>query len=164
LIKKIHISVQSLVMYVNRTGDIESLFTGSLRKVEGARAHIKIQKSRSVEYRKEIKISHIEKTKYVELEIKGRIDGVFTYPEKTIVDEIKTTNRDPMQFEKNENPVHWTQIKVYSYLYALKHNLGKIFSQLTYFHRETSEVKERGQSFPNSGRCLNYQIRTIFYS
>lgn len=145
--KKIHISVRSLVMHVASTGDLENLFTGSHRKAEGIRAHVKIQKLRPEEYVKELAIFHIEKTKHFDLEIKGRIDGVFTYPEKVIVEEIKTTHRELSFFTKEENSKHWGQVKVYSYFYALEHKLEKIFSQLTYYHLGTGEIKEIVKEF-----------------
>jgi DNA excision repair protein ERCC-2 len=145
--KILHLSVRSLVMYVTTTGDLESTFTGSSRLAEGIRAHVKVQKSRPKEYSKEVTISHTEQTDHVELEIKGRIDGVFDYPDKVIVDEIKTTHKDLSSFEKKENAKHWCQVKVYAYFYALQHGLEAIFSQLTYYHLGTGEIKEIVKEF-----------------
>ena len=156
--KKIHISVRSLIMHVTKAGDLESSFTGPLRQTEGIRAHVKVQKSRPKEYTKELTISHIEETQHVELEIKGRIDGVFNYPEKVIVDEIKTTYRELSFYDNNENPKHWAQVKVYSYFYALEHNLEIIFSQLTYYHLGTGEIKEIVKEFKID------ELKTFFLS
>ncbi|MCK5313433.1 MAG: PD-(D/E)XK nuclease family protein, partial [Desulfobacteraceae bacterium] len=145
-------------MHVTITGDLESSFIGPLRQTEGIRAHVKIQKSRPKEYTKELTISHIEKTKHVELEIKGRIDGVFKYPEKVIVDEIKTTRRELSSYDKNETPRHWGQVKVYSYFYAREHALETIFSQLTYYHLGTGEIKEIVKEFKID------ELKTFFLS
>ncbi|MCK5096620.1 MAG: hypothetical protein KAR45_00875, partial [Desulfobacteraceae bacterium] len=156
--KKIYISVRSLIMHVTKAGDLESSFTGPLRQTEGIRAHVKVQKSRPKEYTKELTISHIEETQHVELEIKGRIDGVFNYPEKVIVDEIKTTYRELSFYDNNENPKHWAQVKVYSYFYALEHALETIFSQLTYYHLGTGEIKEIVKEFKID------ELKTFFLS
>ncbi len=134
-------------MHVTRTGDLESTFAGFSRQAEGVRAHVKIQKSRPKEYTKELTISHIEKTKHADIEVKGRIDGVFTYPEKIIIEEIKTSYKELSFYEKQENQRHWAQVKVYSYFYALEHNLEKIYSQLTYYHLGTSEIREIVKEF-----------------
>lgn len=145
--KKIHISVRSLISHVHRAGDLESSFAGPARQLEGIRAHVRVQKLRPKEYSKEVTIFHTEKTKDVELEIQGRIDGVFSYPDKVIVDEIKTTLKELSFFDKNENLRHWAQVKVYSYFYALEQNLDTIFAQLTYYHIGTNEIKEIVKAF-----------------
>ena len=132
---------------MHRAGDLESSFAGPARQLEGIRAHVRVQKLRPKEYSKEVTIFHTEKTKDVELEIQGRIDGVFSYPDKVIVDEIKTTLKELSFFDKNENLRHWAQVKVYSYFYALEQNLDTIFAQLTYYHIGTNEIKEIVKAF-----------------
>ena len=90
----LQISVRALVEYVLRTGDLEPAFSGSGNPVDAIRAHQKIQRSRGVEYTPEVTITHrVEAEKFL-LDIQGRIDGIFIYQDRVVVDEIKTTNKD----------------------------------------------------------------------
>ena len=122
-------------------------FFGSIRPVEAIRAHQKIQKSRPKEYSSEITVSHTLETDKFLLDVNGRIDGVFEYPGRVIIDEIKTTTRELDFYEHNDNIFHWGQVKSYAYIYAAKHNLEVIETQLTYYNIETKESREIRRSF-----------------
>jgi len=122
-------------------------FFGSIRPVEAIRAHQKIQKSRPKEYSSEITVSHTLETDKFLLDVNGRIDGVFEYPGGVIIDEIKTTTKDPDFYEHNDNIFHWGQVKSYAYIYAAQHNLEVIEAQLTYYNIETKESREFRRSF-----------------
>ena len=86
-------------------------FLGSSRPAEAIRAHQKIQNSRPATYQPEVSISHQVETDRFRLIIGGRIDGVYAGPDRTIIEEIKTTTRNPAYFEKNQQPAHWAQVK-----------------------------------------------------
>ncbi|MCP3925620.1 MAG: ATP-dependent DNA helicase [Desulfobacterales bacterium] len=144
--RKLFVSVRTLVKYVSRSGDIESTFMGSNRMVDGIKAHLKIQKSRPNEYTREVTILHeIEQDDFT-LVINGRMDGLYEYPDHVIIDEIKSTYKDPSWFEHNENQKHWSQVKVYAYLYASKNSLESINTKVTYYNLVTEEVKEYDKS------------------
>ena len=91
---KIQITVRTLVEHTHRSGDLESVFMGSKRPVEGIKMHQMIQKTRHDEYIREVPIYHEMETEHLSLMITGRIDGVFENPDRIIIDEIKTTYRD----------------------------------------------------------------------
>ncbi len=148
--KKLHIAVRELVGHVLRSGDLELEFLSSSRPVEGIRAHQKIQRARPDNYIPEVTVSYQIETDRFILGIGGRIDGVYQYADRVVVDEIKTTTRDPASFEKKENKLHWAQVKVYAYIYACENGLDKIDTQLTYCHLDTGEIKEFGRSFIQS--------------
>ena len=140
--RELKIAVRELVAYVLRSGDLVFEFLGSSRPVEAIRAHQKIQNSRPASYQPEVTIAHQVETDRFRLGISGRIDGVYTTSDSTIIEEIKTTTRDPAYFEKNENPVHWGQVKTYAYIYGHQHGLDQITIQLTYYQIDTGKQHE----------------------
>ncbi len=144
---KLQITVRTLVEHALRSGDLEPVFLGSKRPVEGIQAHQKLQKTRPPEYVREIPIYHEIETEHLLLSITGRIDGVYEHPDRIIIDEIKTTYGNLDLLEKYENPLDWGQVKTYAYLYAIKHNLDEIDAQVTYYQLNTGEIRELRFSF-----------------
>jgi DNA excision repair protein ERCC-2 len=144
---ELKIGVRELVEHVLRSGDLTFEFLGSSRPVEAIRAHQRIQKSRPDTYQPEVSISHQVETDRFRLIIGGRIDGVYTEPNRTLIEEIKTTTRNPDYFEKNEQPVHWGQIKTYAYIYASARGLDEISTQLIYYQIDSAEVREVKRRF-----------------
>jgi len=144
---ELKIAVRELVEHVFRSGDLIFEFLGSSRPVDAIRAHQKIQNSRPDTYQPEVSISHLIETDQFCLNIGGRIDGVYAEPDRTIIEEIKTTTRDPNYFEKNENPIHWAQVKTYAYIYGHQQGLEEIITRLTYYRIDTAEVREYELTF-----------------
>ncbi|MFW6374617.1 MAG: PD-(D/E)XK nuclease family protein, partial [Thermodesulfobacteriota bacterium] len=141
------ISVRGLVEHMLRAGDLSLEFAGPLRAVEGIRAHQKIQRSRPETYRSEIPVSHHAETDTLVLEIRGRIDGVDALPDRVVVEEIKSTRRPLAVLIQNENPVHWGQLKLYAYLYALKEHIEQVQTHLTYYQVDTGETRTVTRDF-----------------
>jgi DNA excision repair protein ERCC-2 len=144
---ELKIAVRELVENVLRSGDLVFEFLGSSRPVEGIRAHQKIQNSRPDTYQPEVSISHQIETDRFRIIIGGRIDGVYTEPDHTTIEEIKTTTRDLDYFKNNENALHWGQVKTYAYLYGSRQGLDEIMTQLTYYRIDTGEVREIKRTF-----------------
>lgn len=117
---KLKISVLKLVKCVLRSGDLVSTYKVASRKVEGARAHRKIQKKSSDEYIPEVHIFHLIKKKDFHLEVSGIIDGVIEKDGHLTIDEIKTTTKKLKQITENDYPQHWAQAKCYAYIYAVQ--------------------------------------------
>jgi DNA excision repair protein ERCC-2 len=141
------IAVRQLIEHVLRSGDLVFEFLGSSRPIEAIRAHQKIQNSRPDTYQAEVAISHQIETDRFRLIIGGRIDGVDTRPDRTLIEEIKTTTRDPDYFEKNEQAVHWGQLKTYAYIYGSQHGLDEVTTRLTYYQIETGKVHSVKRAF-----------------
>lgn len=140
-LQQINIAVRSLVAHGLRTGDLEFGFLGSVRPLEGIRAHQQIQRSRPPGYAAEVAVSrHVDASGF-RLQVSGRIDGVYQEDGQTVVEEIKTTTRDLDALVRRENPLHWGQVKVYAFLYAQAHGLAEVVSQLTYCQLDTGEVR-----------------------
>jgi DNA excision repair protein ERCC-2 len=137
----IHISVRELVAKVLRSGDLETGFFGTGRSMAGIQAHQKIQRSRPAGYQREVPVAYILERKDIVIELNGRIDGVFQYPEMTL-EEIKTTTRKLSEVQAGENERHWAQLKVYAFLYAKINHVETLQIQLTYCHLPSGDLLE----------------------
>jgi DNA excision repair protein ERCC-2 len=144
---ELKIGVRELNEHVLRSGDLVFEFLGSSRPTEAIRAHQKIQNSRPAAYQPEVSIAYQIETDRLRLIVGGRIDGVYVKPDRTLIDEIKITRRNPDYFEKNEHPVHWGQVKTYGYIYARQQGLDEIITQLTYYRIDTAEIREFKRTF-----------------
>jgi DNA excision repair protein ERCC-2 len=144
---ELKIAVRELVEHVLRSGDLVFEFLGSGRPVEGIRAHQKIQNSRPANYRSEVALTHQVETDRFRLTIGGRIDGIYSEAQRIVVEEIKTTTRDPEYYEKNENPIHWGQLKTYAYILASDLGLAEIGTLLTYYRHDTAEIHQFERTF-----------------
>jgi DNA excision repair protein ERCC-2 len=109
-----------------------------------------IQRQRPSEYAGEVTISKSIDKEDLSIDIRGRIDGVYTYPDRIIIDEIKTTTENPELIARNKIPVHWGQAKCYAYLYSTENNLKEITVQLTYYNIETHDSFESREDYTYS--------------
>ena len=82
-------------------------FQGATRPTDAICAHQKVQKSRPQTYQPEVAISHQLETDRFILTISGRMDGVYSQPDRIIIEEIKTTSRAPDYYEQHEVPLSW---------------------------------------------------------
>lgn len=145
--KNIRISVRNLIEFVLRSGDIDNSFKSTTRAVEGTRAHKQVQKAYGENYKAEVSLKYIFEYGEYSFEIEGRADGVYRLEDVAIIDEIKSTTRDLRNIEKDFNPLHWAQAKVYGYIYSMQNDLEKIDIQITYFHVETEKTKKFKDEF-----------------
>ena len=86
------VSVHSLVEFVLQSGDLTA---GGFQKRDRAQAgtlgHKQVQRSRPAEYQPEVEISCLVEDTDPPLEIRGRIDGLYSGQTPLIIEEIKTT-------------------------------------------------------------------------
>lgn len=141
------IAVRDLVESILRAGDLELTFLGSTRPVEGIRAHQKIQRSRPAGYTPEVTVRHEIESEAVTLVIGGRIDGVLETADETIVEEIKSTTWDLEAVQARKNNLHWGQVKVYAYLYAISHDLTRVTTRLTYYQLDSHDTLEKQRQY-----------------
>jgi DNA excision repair protein ERCC-2 len=144
---ELKIGVRELVEHVLRSGDLVFEFLGFGRPAEAIRAHQKIQNSRPDTYQSEVTVARQVETDRFRITIGGRIDGVYTEAQGTVVEEIKTTARHPDYFEKNENPIHWGQVKTYAYILGKDRGLAEISTLLTYYRLDTAEIRQFRRTF-----------------
>ncbi len=86
--KHLRVPVRELVALTLRSGDLVLDAWGGSRPLDGIRAHQKIQKSRPEEYTSEVTVSHPLETEHYNLEVSGRIDGVYQYPDRAIIEVV----------------------------------------------------------------------------
>ena len=145
--KSIRISVGALAQCVLRSGDLSTDFISSTRPGDGIAAHRKIQNSRGKEYRREVGVTHnVEIRDYV-LEINGKIDGIIQFPDHVVIEEIKSTHLSLDHFDRHENPLHWSQLKIYACIYSVQEDLEEIDAQLTYYQLDSGGTKEIRRRF-----------------
>lgn len=144
--KKIKISVRSLVEFIMRSGSLTS--SSGIRDPEamqeGSRIHKKIQRQMGSNYHPEVTLSINFPWKYdgvsFEMTLEGRADGIFTDDTGVNIDEIKGVYYD---VESMEQPVamHRGQALCYGYIYATKHRLSQIGIRMTYCHIPTENIR-----------------------
>jgi DNA excision repair protein ERCC-2 len=142
------ISVRSLVEFVFQAGDITpGGFQRRDRAQLGTKGHQRVQRSRPEGYQSEVEISYL-----VEglaplwgldppLEVRGRIDGLYTSVVPVIIEEIKTTTLSLELVHELHNPLHWAQAQCYAYMFAHQQNLSEIDIHLTYYHLDSQTEK-----------------------
>lgn len=145
--KKIKISVISLVELIMKKGSIDNRFVGNIKAIEGIRGHQRVQKSYGDEYTSEVSIKHTFSFDEIEIEVEGRMDGLLIENNKTIIDEIKTTTKDLLLIDENTNPLHWAQVKCYGYMYCIYNGLDNIDLQVTYYNIENKSTRILRQKF-----------------
>jgi DNA excision repair protein ERCC-2 len=145
----IRISVRALVEHLLKRGDLSMSFdiASRLSMFASNHAHQKIQKSRPQPYETEIPVFYQVENERITLDIHGRIDGLYNLTDSVVIEEIKTTRKDLDDFIKQNNSLHWAQVKVYAAIYAIENNLDRILTQLTYGHIETGEVRTYFQEY-----------------
>ncbi len=143
----VKISVREIIEFVLKSGDLSSEYMGSSKAVEGTKAHREIQRSRPEEYVSEVPITYSIDTSNINLEISGRVDGIYKYEDRTVIDEIKSTSLSLEYIEEDFNLLHWAQAKCYAYIYAEQNGLENIEVQLTYVNRENQENKNFCKKF-----------------
>lgn len=143
----IKVSVRALVEHFHRSGDLTMESWEQINPLEAIRAHQKVQKSRPKEYRSEVPVRfEVDESGY-RLEISGRMDGLFEYTDRVVIEEIKTTRRELSLLEAEARPVHWAQAKLYAYIHAVQVDLEEVVIQLTYYQLDTRKKLELQETY-----------------
>ena len=132
-----HLSVKDLVEFCCREGDLMLSFGRSPSAQEGIRGHQKVQANRPESYQSEVTVRHIHCRGKIELNLSGRIDGVFAEDDPVIIEEIKTTYYQVDSLPPAVRTLHDAQAKIYAYIYCLKEDLEQCEVRVTYFHLES---------------------------
>ncbi|MCG6909574.1 MAG: ATP-dependent DNA helicase [Deltaproteobacteria bacterium] len=141
------VSVRFLVETFVRGQDLSGTFAASDRAVAGTRAHQRIQDMRPASYQREVAIAHTAEVRGRTIEISGRIDGILHQENGDVLEEIKSTARDLAVHQERQNPRHWAQLKVYAYMHAVRHNLSRVATCLTYVRLGSDAVIEIRRDF-----------------
>src|SRR5690554_6863632 len=133
-----------------RRGDIDSRYVSKDRMWEGAKAHRELQKANGElfeDYRSEVTLALEYSLEGVDYILEGRADGIFSEEGLWVIDEIKTTTFPLLDLTEDFNPTHWAQAQCYGYIWALQNDLPEIAVQLTYYHIESTEIKQFRRTF-----------------
>jgi len=143
----ITISVQELLEYSLRSGDLSAAVYSPSRAQQGTRGHAAARELMSqmlsveTEYEAEVPISFRMEGNTVTLEVSGRIDGLLKDASGFTVHEIKTTLLDLDQIDHDHNQQHWAQAKCYACMLAHRYGLDYVAVRLTYYQLDTNEEK-----------------------
>ncbi len=143
----IKLSVRSLVEQALMFGDLCQAAATRNRAVEGVRVHQETQAARPETYQAEVPVAHVVAAEAAILEISGRIDGVYTLPDRVVVEEIKSTGRSLSDEEDVASPLHWAQLKAYAYMYAEEKRLAVVTARLCYVHRKDQSCRTFDETF-----------------
>ncbi|TJY41835.1 ATP-dependent DNA helicase [Cohnella pontilimi] len=138
----IRLSVRGLVEYVFRSGSIEAGFWTPSALAEGSKVHRQVQDAYGENDRKEVFLSTEIPHGDLLFVLEGRCDGLLAGDEGWIVEEIKSTSRDPAQIGENEYPVHWAQAMCYAFMYATTRETAVPRIRLTYVQVDTGDRQE----------------------
>ncbi len=142
----VKISVKNLIDVCLKTGDLSNGYVSRTRALDGIREHTRIQSLRPDHYKKEVRISLLKKHPDFNIEIFGRIDGIFESEDILTLEEIKTCVKDPDLPARDPSPAHLAQLKCYGYMILKQRKLDQIDLQLTYVQlnsKKTAEHKNR---------------------
>ena len=146
------VSVRSLVEFVMQAGDLTSGgFQRRDRAQLGTQGHKRVQRSRPEGYATEVEIAYRVEGTDPPLEVRGRIDGLYTHKAPVVIEEIKTTTLSLHLVGEEHNPLHWAQAQCYAYMYAWQNHLSEIMIHLTYYHLDSQEEKTFERQFTFSG-------------
>jgi len=127
----LQISVGEFCKFTMMSG---SLGVGNIednRAREGSRLHRQYQKQQSSEYEPEVTIQSLFELKSFQLLLQGRMDGLVR-GEVPLLEEIKSTIKDPRKMIEQIPDTHRAQLMVYAYLFCLNENLSRAMLQWTY--------------------------------
>jgi len=141
------VSVRTLVEFVLQMGVLQmgDLTPGGFQRRDraqaGTQAHRRVQRSRPESYQTEVEISYLVEGSDPPLEIRGRIDGLYSDTEPVIIEEIKSTTLSLDLVSEDHNRLHWGQAQCYAFIYAKQQALSEICIHLTYYHLDSQEEK-----------------------
>ncbi len=135
------ISVNALVAFTARAGDLDLRFTPAPSALEGIAGHMIIRQRRRANYESEVRLSG----SYPGLDVTGRADGYD--PDKHLLEEVKTHRSDLSRIPGNQRAVHLAQAKLYGWMLCQARGLDQINIAVVYFNVMTGEESAEPESF-----------------
>lgn len=152
------VSVRSLVEFVLQDGDLTQVgFQLPNRAQAGTQGHKRVQRSRPEGYQSEVEIAFQVEDVEPPMEVRGRIDGLYTTRQPVTIEEIKTTTLALDQINEEHNLLHWAQAQCYAYMLARQTNLPEVCIHLTYYQLDSKVEKTFERIFSA------IELETFFY-
>lgn len=145
------VSVHDIVDYILMKGDIDNRYVKKGRMLEGTKIHQLVQKNYTAEDLAEVAVKTKITVEHFTLNIQGRIDGVLSYGNEPVIEEIKSTYTD-LEFLDRPHENHLAQGMMYAYIYASINQLPFIQVRITYYNAADKKTK----SFDT-----NYTLETL---
>ena len=143
---QIPIGVSELAAFVHRRGDIDDRAEDPTSAREGIEAQSAYQtrlKQDRAEYRSEVRVARDYQYESITLHVTGRADGVAVEDElqgsRLLVEEIKTTRKQPSGLPVCDRSVHEAQLRLYASMLDSKSEVASIVTRLTYIHPDSGE-------------------------
>ncbi len=131
--KRQSINVRSLAEFALESGDLSATMMMADRMQDGMQGHKMLQGGYPPGYKSEVWVTLDAEAEGVPLTVQGRIDGLLM-GDVPLIDEIKTTRRDPNRIFENEFPAHWAQAEIYAHMVCEKYGTASAQVRLTYFN------------------------------
>ncbi len=143
----VSVSVRQFVEFLLRSGDLSGGFRASASAADGIRVHQKLQKQAMLacggeaEYLPEVPVTWRTELDSMVLELGGRIDGLLLYGGEAVIEEIKTTARDPSEISGDDDPVFWGQAQCYAAMYCAERGCAHVTVRLIYCRAGSGETR-----------------------
>ena len=144
---EISIGVSELAIFVHRRGDIDDRSEDPTSAQEGIDAQRKYQTRIKLErttYESEVRVKRDYRHGAVSLHVTGRADGVAVendhHGSRLLVEEIKTTRKDPNHIPLCDHTVHEAQLRLYAAMLESRSEVRTILTRLTYIHPDSGET------------------------
>ena len=128
------LSVHEFVDWILEGGDLVFGMQSSKRLLEGTETHIAVQKAS--EAKSEVFITYTQLSDMAAVEITGRIDLLHEHDGGVIIEELKSTYKDPESIKEAFLP-HLLQAKCYAAMYCAKSDIDEIEVRVTYVSVKT---------------------------
>lgn len=136
---KFRVSVGELVAAACQPDSLSKGYSSRTRAQEGIQTHIRLQQNYPPEYQAEVGIFHTIERPDFDLEVFGRMDGFVQKEKSILIEEIKTTRKDPEALCAAPVPAHLAQLKCYGYMAAIQNPGCTITLKLTYANAQDME-------------------------
>lgn len=155
--KKHRISVKNLIDICLKHGDLSGEYVSRTRALDGIREHTRVQGLRPESYTREVAVSCTIHGQGFDLEVYGRIDGIFEADEPVTIEEIKSCRKPAGELAQNPAPLHMAQLKCYGYMLAAQRKLDQVNLQITYARIGT-------QTIAHSKKAWTFEALSVFFN
>jgi len=128
------VNVRTLAEFAFEGGDLAVDFSAVERMREGMEGHLTLQRQLDDTWRTEEPQSIDMRVHDIDIRVQGRADAVRRYSGGLVVEEIKTTRRNPSYIGETEFPVHWAQAEIYAAIICKKENYDSAEVALIYYN------------------------------
>ena len=128
------VNVRTLAEFALEGGDLAVDSALMERMREGMEGHVALQRQLDATWRTEEPMQIEAEFGEITLRIQGRADAVRRWAGDPILEEIKTTRRNPSAIAPDAYPVHWAQAELYAAILCRKEGFPQCEVALVYYN------------------------------